>query len=155
MKKAFTLIELLIVVAIIGILAGVGIPMYNGYMTQAKTEIVRSNHASVKSYITLTFYKCNTGSKIIVLTGYTQIYCSKDVSKMHPYLANYLNNYAGFNNPYQKGKTVYSSFGLNINPDLGSTTLHPLGSKILIRTNIGPKNIGGPDVYLEDTIAME
>ena len=35
-KKAFTLIELLIVVAIIGILAGVGIPMYNGYMANAR-----------------------------------------------------------------------------------------------------------------------
>ena len=38
MKKnsAFTLIELLIVVAIIGILAGVGIPMYNGYIEECK-----------------------------------------------------------------------------------------------------------------------
>ena len=34
--KGFTLIELLIVVAIIGILAGVGVPMYNGYMANAK-----------------------------------------------------------------------------------------------------------------------
>ena len=37
-KKAFTLIELLIVVAIIGILAGVGVPMYNGYMADAKVK---------------------------------------------------------------------------------------------------------------------
>ena len=74
---------------------------------------------------------------------------------MNPYLANYLNNYAGFNNPYATGRTVYSSFGLNTNPDLGATTLHPLGNKILIRTNIGPKNTGGANVYLKDTIVME
>ena len=48
MKKAFTLIELLIVVAIIGILAGVGIPMYNGYMADAKMKMVKEQHIRVK-----------------------------------------------------------------------------------------------------------
>ena len=47
MKKAFTLIELLIVVAIIGILAGVGIPMYNGYMASAKVASAKTNHSNV------------------------------------------------------------------------------------------------------------
>ena len=50
-KEAFTLIELLIVVAIIGILAGVGVPMYNGYMASAKLESAKTNHKAVKSFI--------------------------------------------------------------------------------------------------------
>ena len=48
-KKAFTLIELLIVVAIIGILAGVGIPMYNGYMTKAKISATASKQKMIES----------------------------------------------------------------------------------------------------------
>ena len=46
MKKGFTLIELLIVVAIIGILAGVGVPMYNGYMAEAKKAATKNRQAS-------------------------------------------------------------------------------------------------------------
>jgi len=43
----FTLIELLIVVAIIGILAGVGIPAYNGYITNSKEEAAQNNLRSI------------------------------------------------------------------------------------------------------------
>ena len=43
LKAGFTLLELLITVAIIGILAGVGIPAYNGYITSASEGVAQSN----------------------------------------------------------------------------------------------------------------
>ena len=43
MKKGFTLIELMIVIAIIGILAAVAIPMYSDYTKKSRTSEVAPN----------------------------------------------------------------------------------------------------------------
>ena len=66
-SKGFTIIELLIVVAIIGILAAVGVPMYQGYMTTAKINASKENHIRVKSYIANTFTRCAAGASAVQL----------------------------------------------------------------------------------------
>jgi prepilin-type N-terminal cleavage/methylation domain-containing protein len=50
-KKGFTLIELMVVVAIIGILALLGLRLYTGQQQKAKEAIVKANAGTVQTLI--------------------------------------------------------------------------------------------------------
>lgn len=74
MQKGFTIIEIVIVVAIIGVIAAVAIPSYDKYVvrtnrTAVQTEMVRLSQELQRYQVANRNSFANAGSKIVGLNG--------------------------------------------------------------------------------------
>jgi prepilin-type N-terminal cleavage/methylation domain-containing protein len=59
--SGFTLIELMVVMAILGILCAVAIPQFLGYLAQSKLTALHTNHATAVSLVRNEIAKRNAG----------------------------------------------------------------------------------------------
>ena len=83
-QRAFTLMELMIVIVIIGILSAVGMVMFGGQSEKAKIAATKANHKQVVKYAAVELTRCLLGEQYIMVNcvkGLLQIY--KDHTCQH------------------------------------------------------------------------
>jgi len=87
-KKGFTLIELMVVVAIIGVLALLGLRLYTGQQEKAKNAIVKANAGTVQTLIQAELADANYTDATSVLVAIESTF------------SNTTGQLAGMHNPY-------------------------------------------------------
>ena len=125
LKKSFTLIELLIVVAIIGILAGVGVPMYNNYIQNAKIATVQSNFDEFVKFMQVQMVNCETSNTIQLNkgNGLQAVQCPNDAWEMAWSLTSHFQNEGWMTAYPQEWYAKWSPYAVHVSNDPGGKKL--------------------------------
>ena len=125
LKKSFTLIELLIVVAIIGILAGIGVPMYNNYIQNAKIATVQSNFDEFVKFMQIQMVNCETSNTIQLNkgNGLQAVQCPNDAWEMAWSLTSHFQNEGWMTAYPQEWYAKWSPYAVHVSNDPGGKKL--------------------------------
>ena len=169
----FSLIELLVVVAIIGILAAVGVVAYNGYTKAAKINATKNKHVNIVKYMMRELIKCTTGDKLnlknisgVIKTDKNTCDVTYNAEAVAQDFAEHFNgehtssgangSTEAWNNPYDGERSV--NYGSNCGKKLGCTEMSGLGgggtTTILVKTYYTENNDGVRE-FLENTFDTE
>ena len=138
-EKGFSLIELLVVVAIIGILAAVGIVAYSGYTASAKVNSSKGSHSTIVKFINSEKTKCDTGASttlgLVTTAGAdAAATCADNVGagKAATAVSSFNAHFQGkkFKNPYSSGTLATNSCTIS-DTNVGCTLIATDGSDSL------------------------
>jgi prepilin-type N-terminal cleavage/methylation domain-containing protein len=103
-KKAFTLIEVLVAIIIMGILSSLGVIGYNNYTASVKDTATKSNYETINKLSESEFAKCKLNKNSKIFNNHD---CKSSAPPTIAQLDDYFTNFQKLKNPYdQKQKVI-------------------------------------------------